>query len=142
MGKRENTATENVKLRASMYGANLLRNNTGVAYTKDGRPVFFGLGNEGKKGDSDIRTPDLVGWTEVTITPEMVGKKVAVFTAPEVKQLGFIKKLSYNVNTREYGQNIFRQQVINAGGIADFVTCAADVDAMYQDFNQRMMRRS
>jgi hypothetical protein len=46
------------------------------------------------------------------------------------------------VNTREYGQNIFRQQVINAGGIADFVTCAADVDAMYQDFNQRMMRRS
>jgi hypothetical protein len=137
---KENKATEDVKLRAAMYNATLMRNNTGVAYTKDGRPVFFGLGNEGKKSNDSIRTSDLVGWTTITVTPEMVGKQVAVFTAPEVKKLGFIKKLSYNPNTREHGQNIFREQVINAGGIADFVTCADDVDSMYNEFNERMMK--
>ena len=28
---------------------------------------------------------DLIGWTEVTVTPEMVGQSVAVFTSIEVK---------------------------------------------------------
>jgi hypothetical protein len=29
--------------------------------------------------------PDLTGWTAITITPDMVGQTVAVFTAEEIK---------------------------------------------------------
>jgi hypothetical protein len=29
--------------------------------------------------------PDLSGWTTVTVTPDMVGQKVAIFTGEEVK---------------------------------------------------------
>lgn len=52
--------------------------------------------------------PDLSGWTEIIITPEMVGKKVAVFTAVEVKtgQL----KLSGE-------QNKFKDLIERMGGI-------------------------
>ena len=56
----------------SRPGSRMFRNNTGVR----GR-VRFGL----CKGSSD-----LIGYTEVKITPAMVGKKVAVFTAIEVKK--------------------------------------------------------
>lgn len=32
--------------------------------------------------------PDLVGWDEIEITADMVGKKIAVFSADEVKMTG------------------------------------------------------
>lgn len=60
---------------------------------QDGRPLHAGL----CEGSSD-----LIGWTERTITPDMVGKKVAIFTAVEVKtpngrasaeQLNFIERI-------------------------------------------------
>jgi len=35
---------------------------------------------------------DLIGWTSIEITPDMVGKKVAVFTAIEVKTPGVAVK--------------------------------------------------
>jgi len=47
-------------------------------------------------------TPDLIGWTQVEITPDMVGRKVAIFTAIECKsksgrvtpeQLNFIQRV-------------------------------------------------
>lgn len=36
--------------------------------------------------------PDLCGWTEIEITPEMVGRKIAVFTGVEVKVTGNLSK--------------------------------------------------
>jgi len=54
----------------------LFRNNTGTLKDANGRPVSFGL----CKGSAD-----LIGWTSRTITPEMVGQQVAVFTSIEVK---------------------------------------------------------
>lgn len=33
-----------------------------------------------------VGSSDLIGWTPVTITPEMVGRKLAVFTAVEAKE--------------------------------------------------------
>jgi hypothetical protein len=51
----------------------LFRNNTGtLPDPRTGRPVQFGLA-------------DLIGWRTITITPEMVGQRVAVFTSIEVK---------------------------------------------------------
>jgi len=55
----------------------LFRNNTGsLPDPRTGRPVSFGL----TKGSAD-----LIGWRTVTVTPEMVGQRVAVFTSVEVK---------------------------------------------------------
>jgi hypothetical protein len=54
----------------------LYRNNCGVLQDRRGVPVRYGL----QPGSSD-----LIGWRTVTITPDMVGKQVAVFTSIEVK---------------------------------------------------------
>jgi len=55
----------------------LFRNNTGtLPDPRTGRPVQFGLA----RGSAD-----LIGWRTITITPEMVGQRLAVFTSIEVK---------------------------------------------------------
>jgi hypothetical protein len=55
----------------------LFRNNCGsLPDPRTGRPVQFGLA----RGSAD-----LIGLRTVTITPEMVGQQVAVFTSIEVK---------------------------------------------------------
>lgn len=61
---------------------------------------------------------DLIGWTTVEITPEMVGRKVAVFTAVEVKVPGK-RPTAEQVN--------FLAQVRTAGGIAEVLTDAEQV---------------
>jgi hypothetical protein len=55
----------------------LFRNNTGsLPDPRTKRPVQFGL----CKGSAD-----LIGWKQVTITPDMVGQQMAVFASIEVK---------------------------------------------------------
>ena len=50
--------------------------------------------------------PDLVGWNTVEITPDMVGQKIAVFSAIEVKVTGRM--------SRE--QSAFRDLITEMGG--------------------------
>ena len=141
MATPEGKAKQIVKLRATEWGARLYKNNSGVAYTADSRPVFFGLGNEGKKDDDDIRTPDEVGYTVVTVTPEMVGKQIAVFTCFDAKKLGFVVKPNYAKGTREFGQQKFFDRVLRDNGIAGFASCAADVDRVYNDFITKVTKK-
>lgn len=87
--------------------AKIFRNNTG-SLKQGNRTVHFGL----CRGSSD-----LIGWTPVEITPEMVGQTVAVFTAIEVKTpKGRATK----------GQKNFIEQVKNAGGIAGIARSAEE----------------
>ena len=51
--------------------------------------------------------PDLTGWTCVTITPDMVGQTLAIFTAEEVKATGALSKK----------QGRFRDVITAMGGI-------------------------
>lgn len=53
--------------------------------------------------------PDLTGWTEIEITPDMVGQKIAVFTTVEVKATGKIKP--------ESKQGKFRDLILRMGGL-------------------------
>jgi hypothetical protein len=75
------------------HGCRLWRNNTGAIKDAEGRLVRFGL----CKGSSDI-----IGITPITITPDMIGKRVGIFTAIEVKtpkgkatdeQINFIQRV-------------------------------------------------
>ena len=72
----EQTIQQHIRLACSIGTCRLFRNNTGTLRDINGRPVTFGL----CKGSAD-----LIGWRSVTITPEMVGQQVAVFTSIEVK---------------------------------------------------------
>lgn len=105
-----------VLLRLSELGARVFRQNTGLAWAgevveksptrlvlRNPRPLHAGL----CKGSSDA-----IGWTPVVITPEMVGRTVAVFTAAETKS-GRGKATDEQLN--------FVAQVKKAGGIAGVV---------------------
>ena len=125
----EAKATINVRARASEWGMKMFRNNSGMLPNPDtGVPVRFGLGNESAKLNKELKSGDLVGYSEITVTPEMVGKKIAVFTNIEVKSLGFIIKDVYNKNSREFAQNEFNKLITSANGIAGFASSAQDVD--------------
>ena len=54
----------------------LFLNDNGLGYRKDGTPFRYGL----QPGSGDM-----IGWTEIIISPEMVGKRIAVFTSIEIK---------------------------------------------------------
>ena len=77
----------------------LFRNNTGALLDMQGRLVKFGL----CKGSSD-----LIGFRSITITPDMVGQKIAVFSAIEVKDKGKVTVEQKN----------FINIINNAGGYA------------------------
>jgi len=54
--------------------------------------------------------PDLIGWETIEITPDMIGQKIAVFTAEEIKTgAQKIKR-----GSRQAG---FRDLIIRMGGI-------------------------
>lgn len=76
----ESTILRDIIFQLSGYGARLFRNNVGVARYRDrhGREqrVVYGL----CPGSSDV-----IGWHSITIRPEDVGRRVAVFVAIEVK---------------------------------------------------------
>lgn len=65
-----------IQVALSEVGARLFRNQTGSYQLADGRWLSSGLA----QGSSD-----LIGWHTVSVTPEMVGARIAIFTAVEVK---------------------------------------------------------
>ncbi len=102
----------------------VFRNNTGMAWqgqsVKKGslliiqnpRPLHAGL----CEGSSD-----LIGWASVEITPDMVGRKIAIFTAIEVKTA---------TGRSSPEQRNFIQQVQQAGGIAGIARNEEDAISM------------
>lgn len=125
MGEIEADSYNRILARASKAGSRLFRNNTGMGWvgkllkrTRDAvtlqhpRPLHAGLCN----GSSD-----LIGWTPVVVTPEMVGKTVAVFTAVEVKL--------HPRSKREPEQEAFIAAVNRFGGIGFFTYTDAEETA-------------
>jgi len=80
----------------------------GSAHLMAARPIALGFAYA--DGKPVAGTSDLVGWTQVLITPEMVGTRVAVFTCIETKR-------TKGGRTSQDQQN-FIDQVTRSGGIA------------------------
>ncbi len=66
-----------IMLGLSTPGVRLFRNNCGALKDTEGRLIRYGVANPGGS--------DLIGWRSVTVTSDMVGQKLAVFLAIEVK---------------------------------------------------------
>jgi hypothetical protein len=143
MATPEAKASQEVKLRASDWGIKLHRNNSGALPNPDtGIPVRFGLGNISKAHNKVNKSSDEIGWTPVLITPEMVGKKIAVFTAFENKTPSFKVKSEYREGSKEAAQLKFINIVCWAGGIAGFTRNAEDVDAIMKEYISWLTNRS
>ena len=110
----EQVIQQEIRLAISSPTTRMFRNNVGSLKDENGRRVSFGL----CAGSSD-----LIGWLTREITPEMVGKKVAVFTAIEIKTAkGRVSKLQQN----------FINAVRNFGGIAGVARSVDDARAMLE----------
>lgn len=117
-------------IEASKKGWRLFRNNTAKAWAgkifrspmpisvrldpsdvvvRNAYPIDAGL----CKGSSD-----LIGWKQIVITPDMVGKTIAIFTALEVKY--------GSTRTTEEQQN-FIDQVNKSGGYGKIIYGANEI---------------
>lgn len=123
MGFKESSIEREITLETSKTGTRLFRNNVGKAWAgnkyerinqtdviiRNARILHAGL----CKGSSDR-----IGWNPVKITPDMVGKTVAVFTAVEVKT---------NKGRSSIHQDRFLQAVRKSGGYGILGRCKQQV---------------
>lgn len=123
-GRLESEVQQLCKIEAAKHDCILQRNNVGAFKDATGRMVRYGLGNDSKTRTDQIKSSDEIGFTIVTVTPEMVGQKIAVYTAFEFKREGwtFSEK-----DKREIAQKRYIDWVLKSGGIAGFVSCLDDL---------------
>ena len=121
MASQENNIFSEIRIAVSTMGARIFRNHTGMIKDERGRVHRFGL----CKGSSDG-----IGWVPVVITPEMVGKKLAVFTAIEAKT---------PTGRTSKEQKHFIAQVVNSGGIAGVARSGIDSTKIINDFLNKLL---
>jgi len=102
----------------------LWRNNVGVLLDATGRPVRYGLANETRELNSVVKSGDLIGWRSVLVTPEMVGRRLAVFMSRECKAEGWTPAPATNRAkwVHEEAQRTWARMINDAGGDACFAT--------------------
>lgn len=117
-GDSEQHIQQSIRIACSNGDTRLFRNNTGTLRDQHGRPVQFGL----CKGSAD-----LIGWKRVTVTPEMVGSTVAVFTSIEVKT---------PTGRLRAEQQQWLEVVQAAGGIAGVARSVEDAETLLRSVTQ------
>lgn len=115
----ETAVTSRLRLEAANHDVLLWRNNIGAASeNKTGRTVRFGLANESKAMNRELKSSDFIGMRRVIITPGMVGQTVGVFIAREVKPSDWKE----TGKGREKAQRAFIDLVNAYGGDACFAS--------------------
>ena len=105
-------------------GGKVTKRSDGAAIVPFGRQIALGFS---KPDNTPLAgSSDLIGWHSITITPEMVGARIAVFTAVEVKRTGG--------GRRRPEQITFIDNVRAAGGIAGFASSPDDAIKIISDW--------
>ena len=126
-----------------LAGATLLRNNVGTGWQGDIKQITGVSTVTLTKGTIVIKNPrplhaglsigsgDLIGWRTITILPEHVGMKIAVFTSVEMKT---------PIGRARQNQKNWCRLVQEAGGIAGFARSPEDAIriATSMDLGQRL----
>lgn len=128
----ESEIQSQIRLEAARQGLILFRNNVGLGWVgrlisnirgrviiENARPLHAGLCD----GSSD-----LIGWTSVEITPEMVGRTMAIFTAVEVKT---------KTGRASEAQKNFLGVVTKAGGLAILGRDPKTISVMLSNWKSR-----
>jgi hypothetical protein len=112
MANAETTVQQEIRLALGTHpDARIFRNQVGsLPDPRTGRLVTFGLA----KGSAD-----LIGWRTITVTPAMVGQRIAVFLSIEVKvPKGRVRP----------EQQAWQAAVQQAGGIAIIARSVSDAE--------------
>lgn len=135
----ETTIVHRIMLALTEVGSRIFRNQVGKAYQGKAERITHSGTYPCNPGDVILRnarmvttgltvgSSDLIGWTSKTVTPEMLGTRIAVFTALEVKVPG-----RHRVTDEQYQ---FGDAVRQAGGIFAIVNDhvkAADVVVLFR----------
>jgi hypothetical protein len=133
MARAESNIFTRCRKALSAAGARLFRNNVGAAYIGKGMTMTPGQVYRAQGGERLIFAPqhvefglfkgsaDGIGWVSRTITPDMVGTKVAVFLSVETKA---------GRGTATDDQNTWAENVRRGGGIA--IITNNEEDALWQ----------
>lgn len=105
------------------FNCRLFRNNQGAFKDETGRLIRYGLDNTSGKRNKEIKSSDRIGFTTVTITEEMVGQTVAIFTTIEVKHPDW--NPNKKLDEHEWAQKNWIDFILNAGGFGGFANSIA-----------------
>lgn len=108
-----------IRLEAPRKGVTLWRNNSGAFMNPEtGQLVRYGLANDSKKLNEELKSGDLIGWRSILITPDHIGHTIAQFVSRECKKPGW----KYSGSGREVAQLRWVSVVTAAGGDAMFAS--------------------
>lgn len=107
-----------IRLDAAEHGVWMTRNNVGALQDIRGVPVRYGLANESKEQNKQVKSADLIGIRPVLIGPHHVGKVIGQFVSREVKH----ETWQYKGDAHEVAQLNWCNFVISKGGDACFAT--------------------
>ena len=115
----EGKAQASVRLAAANAGWLLWRNNVGATYTDTGAVLRYGLANETKAMNQQIKSADLIGLRPVQIDATHLGRTMGQFVAIECKREGWAPGAR---SGREAAQSRFLALVESCGGYGRFST--------------------
>lgn len=108
-----------VRIEAAQAGVWLTRNNVGAFMDPEtGRLIRYGLANETKQQNKQVKSADLIGFRKRVILPSDVGSTIAQFVSRECKAEGW----RYTGTEREQAQARWRDFINANGGDAAFVS--------------------
>jgi hypothetical protein len=90
--------------------------------------------------NKELKSSDLIGWTPVTVTLEMVGYTIPVFTSIEVKEEGLCSTAKMNT-AHVKAQQKWCDGIANAGGIAGIVDSSDGATLLLSVWLQRFDHR-
>jgi hypothetical protein len=78
-----------VRVEGRDKGVLMMRNNCGALTDKDGRLVRYGLANDSKTVNSQMKSADLIGIRPILVGAEHIGRTIGQFVSRECKAPGW-----------------------------------------------------